>query len=208
MRWVETTGRTKEEALRRALERLGAREEEVEVEVLEEGPHALLGLLGSPKVRLRVKVKKDLAERARGLVQRILDLMGVGSKAEMASCSGREVRIDIKGGELSTIIGRKGKTLEALQYLVNLILSKEEVRVFLDADGYRGRREERLREMAREAARRAAKEGREVKICPLPAHERKIIHLVLSKDPRVVTYSEGEGAERSVVVSPRWARSR
>ena len=140
---METTGRTREEALRKALERLRAREDEVEVEVLEEGPRALWGLLGGARVRLRVTVREDATERARGLVQRMLDLMGTGSKAEVASRSGGEVRIDIKGGDLSRVIGRGGRTLDALQYIVNLILGRagDGVRVLLDADGYRGRRE-------------------------------------------------------------------
>ena len=205
MRSVEPTGRTREEALRKALERLRAREDEVEVEVLEEGPRALWGLLGGARVRLRVTVREDATERARGLVQRMLDLMGTGSKAEIASRSGGEVRIDIKGGDLSRVIGRGGRTLDALQYIVNLILGRagDGVRVLLDADGYRGRREEMLRRMAREAARRAVREGREVRIGPLPPHERRVVHLALSGDPRVVTYSEGREPERSVVVAPR-----
>ncbi|HIE09578.1 MAG TPA: KH domain-containing protein [Armatimonadetes bacterium] len=208
MRSVEAVGRTREEALRRALEKLGAREEEVEVEVLEEGPRALWGLLGRARVKVRVTIKEEPPERARGLVQRLLDLMGAGSKAEVASKSGGEVRIDIKGGDLSTVIGKGGRTLEALQYLVNLMLARagEGVRVVLDADGYRRRREEALRRMAKEAARRALREGRAVKVGPLPAHERRIIHLALSGDPRVITYSEGEEPQRRVVVAPRRGR--
>jgi spoIIIJ-associated protein len=151
------------------------------------------------------------AEEARALVQSILDAMKISATAtvlsltEAAEAGRRQVLIDLVGDDSGVLIGKYGQTLYALQYLVNIILNKgnpDPLKVWLDVQGYRERREESLKTVARNAAARAKRQGRKVKLEPLPIHERRIIHLTLQDDKSVFTYSEGEDPNRYVIVAP------
>jgi spoIIIJ-associated protein len=151
------------------------------------------------------------AEEARALVQSILDSMEISATAtvlsltEASEAGGRQVIIDMVGDDSGVLIGKYGQTLYALQYLVNIILNKgnpHPLKVLLDVQGYRERREESLKTVARNAAARAKRQGRKVKLEPLPIHERRIIHLTLQDDKSVFTYSEGEDPNRYVIVAP------
>ena len=126
--------------------------------------------------------------------------------------TGETSRLDVHGSDatereaLGALIGRKGERLSALQHLVNLMLSKrmgEWTRVLVDVEDYRGRRERQLRELAKRAAARVAETGRMLQLEPMPALERRWIHLALREDPAVATQSVGEEPERRVVVLPR-----
>lgn len=150
-------------------------------------------------------------EEARALVQSILDSMEISATATVLSLTdaseagGRQVIIDMVGDDSGVLIGKYGQTLYALQYLVNIILNKgnaNPLKVLLDVQGYRERREESLKTVARNAAARAKRQGRKVKLEPLPIHERRIIHLTLQDDKSVFTYSEGEDPNRYVIVAP------
>ncbi len=150
-------------------------------------------------------------EEARALVQSILDSMEISATAtvlsltEASEAGGRQVIIDMVGDDSGVLIGKYGQTLYALQYLVNIILNKgnaNPLKVLLDVQGYRERREESLKTVARSAAARAKRQGRKVKLEPLPIHERRIIHLTLQDDKSVFTYSEGEDPNRYVIIAP------
>lgn len=117
--------------------------------------------------------------------------------------SDRPIWLDVQGDDLSFLIGRRGETLAALQYITRLILSKEldrAVSVIIDVEGYKKRREEQLRRMARRAADQAVEQQRSVLLEPMPANERRLIHLELRNHPNVFTESEGEGDRRKVKV--------
>jgi spoIIIJ-associated protein len=116
------------------------------------------------------------------------------------------VRLLVEGPDMGVVIGKHGGTINALQYLVGLILQKrtgERIRLVIDAEGYRTRREQALRDMARAYAQRVKETGQEAVLDALQAYERRIIHNSLSDDPDVFTYSEGEEPDRRVVISPR-----
>ena len=115
---------------------------------------------------------------------------------------------EVFGDDMGVVIGKHGNTINALQYLVGLIAHKrvgERVRVVVDAEGYRGRREQTLRELARSYADRVKETGQEAVLDALQSYERRIVHTALADDPDVITYSEGEEPDRRVVISPREA---
>jgi len=206
---IEQTGRTVEEAVEAALKALGVSREEAEVEVLAEESRRLLGILGHSEAKVRVTVKAGLAQRAVELVTRILQLMGIGGEAEIASDDPEAVHIDIhNSSDLGLLIGRRGQTLSALQLLVAVMANRGETperrrRVILDAEGYRVRREQALRGMARSAAERAKRTGLPVTIDSLTPRERRIIHVALADDSGVATRSEGDDPHRNIIVSRR-----
>lgn len=115
-------------------------------------------------------------------------------------------RVEVRGGDLGRFIGKEGRTLKALEYLLGLVLARRfgpGYRVVLDAAGYRKRQEERIRKLAEEAALTVALTGEPLHLPPMRASERRIVHLLLKNHPRVTTESQGEGEERHVVVYPR-----
>ena len=134
----------------------------------------------------------------------ILDLMGLEAEIEFEEREDH-VRYHIEGPELGVLIGRHGQTLEALQFLVGVINARRglvDYRVIIDVEGYRERREKQLRELARRSAQRAQRESRKIVLAPMPAGERRVIHMALANHTHVKTYSEGKEPERCVVVSP------
>lgn len=206
MRSIEKAGRTVDEAVERALQELGVTRQEVEVEVLDEEPRALFGILGPTYALVRVTVKATPGQIATELVTDVLKAMQVDATAELAVEDQEQATINIKGQDLGVIIGRRGQTLGALQHLVGLITTRKtglHKRVVLDAEDYRARREETLRSIARRAAERALETGEDVSLDPMPANERRIVHLALAEDPRVSTRSIGQEPMRRLVVSPK-----
>jgi len=152
-------------------------------------------------------------EEGEGLVQTVLQTlgeilqpMGVDAKPVLKSDTAEEVVIDLVGPDVAILIGRRGQTLDALQYLIGVIASRRvrsRRRIILDAEDYRERHREMLEHKAQDYAKAVKSEGREAVLEPQPARDRRIIHVALADDPDVYTYSEGEGEDRHVVISPR-----
>ncbi len=139
------------------------------------------------------------------VIQEILDAFGIESNIDEYEGDEGEVILDIVGGELGILIGRHGKSLESLQTVVSAITNKklgQRYAVMVDVEGYRARRRVKLEEMARQAAERATKQHRPIKLRPMSAYERKVVHVALRNDRRVETASEGEEPFRQVVVTP------
>jgi len=205
-RSIEKTGRTVEDAVAAAVAELGVGREQVQVEVLGEDERPFLGIFGAPQTRVRVTVAETVATRARTLVERILGAMGISAAVAVTSEDEESVSLEVSGADdLGVIIGKHGQALAALQHLVGLIANRhqaERKRVVIDAEGYRGRREKALRNLALGSARKAKQSGGEVTIAALPAHERRIVHIALRDDPEVSTRSVGEEPHRKVIVSP------
>jgi spoIIIJ-associated protein len=149
-----------------------------------------------------------LAERreaAAKVLREILDRMGIEAEVS-AFDDGERVILDAHGPESGLVIGKKGATLDALQYVINRIVSKrpnEGPGIVVDAEGYRGRREDSLADLARRLAEKAVKTGRPVPVEPMSPHDRRIIHVTLAEHVGVTTESEGEGLFRRVVIYPK-----
>ena len=206
------SGRTVEEAIEVALKELDADRDEVEVEILSRGKPGFLGFGAEPA---RVSVRKltsvgNAASLALDVLNKILARSGVQTLTTLRSAhdpdSGGPV-IDITGEDAGLLIGRRGETLRALQYIVNLAvkntLKDVDVRVSLDVERYRERRNNSLHGMALRVAERVAGTGRAIPLEPMPAAERRIIHIALADHPRVTTESSGVGEIRKVTISPK-----
>jgi len=152
----------------------------------------------------------DVAAVARDLLDEILQGMGVPASVQGERQPEGSVRLLVEGADMGVVIGKHGGTINALQYLISLILQKrvgERVRLIIDAEGYRSRREQALRDMAHAYAQRVKESGQEAVLDALQSYERRIIHNTLADDSDVFTYSEGEEPDRRVVISPREAEA-
>ncbi len=148
----------------------------------------------------------QVADAAVETLKRILDGFGIAAEIEEYEGDEREIILDIVGSDVAVLIGRHGRSLEALQILVSAITNKRlgfRYPVIVDVEGYRHRRRQKLEEMAARTADRAARQGQPVRLRPMNAYERRIIHVALRNDRRVMTSSEGEDPFRAVVVSPK-----
>jgi spoIIIJ-associated protein len=223
---VEASGKTVDEAIEKALEKLGLDETQVEVEVLSMGKSGILGI-GSDPARVRVRPKASPAsptaesatpageetDEAVETLERLLKLMsvdaGVHVRAPETPGDGLglvKAVLDISGEDLGILIGRRGNTLASLQFLVNLMMSrrtKARTAFGIDVEGYRRRREDSLNGLALRMADRVKSTGQSITLEPMPPNERRLVHLALVKDPNVITVSIGEGEDRKVAITPR-----
>lgn len=205
MQAVEKTGKTVEEAVELALGDLGISREEAEVEVIEQPSKGLLGILGTKPARVKVTVKNSTARRAREFIGSILKTMNLNASMVVTE-NDQSVTINLKGDKLGILIGRRGETLDALQYLMNLSVNKnQEIRkkLILDIEGYRQRREETLKKLAHKLADKARQRGRSVVLEPMNSLERRIIHTALQGNNDITTFSEGEEPYRKIIIAPK-----
>ena len=147
----------------------------------------------------------NLREKAADVLRNVLERMGVEAEVS-AFDDGERIILDAHGPESGLVIGKKGSTLDALQYLVNRIVFKqpgERPLVVVDAEGYRGRREDSLIDLAKRLAEKAQRSGRPVPVEPMSQHDRRVVHMALADHPAVTTESEGEGPARRVVIFPK-----
>ncbi|MFW6438368.1 MAG: RNA-binding cell elongation regulator Jag/EloR [Armatimonadota bacterium] len=148
---------------------------------------------------------QELAEAGRDLLQRMVDLMGVDGRVVIEECTEDEVRLNVEGEDMGLLIGRHGATLDAIQLIVAIGANRDVqdgARVIVDAENYRARHRQVIEERAVALAGEAVASGREVVVPDLKAYERRLMHLALKENPDVETYSEGEGDDRVLVISP------
>ncbi|MCL5291116.1 MAG: protein jag [Actinobacteria bacterium] len=201
---VEEEGNTVDEAVKGALDKLGAERSQVKVEVLREPSRGFLGI-GGEKALVRVAVDGQHVEAATALLKAVLDALDLEAELKVEQKE-EHVLISIKGAEgLGLLIGRHGETLSALQTVVTTALRRlgGAPRIIVDIEGYRERRLENLEKLAKRAAEEATTTGRPVSLGPMNSYERRAVHLALKEDSEVVTHSEGEEPDREVVVVPR-----
>ncbi len=209
MRSVEKTAKTIDEAVELALSELNIKKENAKIEVLEEPSKGFLGIIGSKDAKVRVEEiievkKEETKEVAYEFLRKVLNTMDV--KAEIRIKETPEcLYIDLAGPRMGIIIGRRGQTLDALQYLLTLIVNKnsgreEYIRIVLDTEDYRKKREQTLERLANRLAGRVIKSNRKVELEPMNPYERRIIHYTLQNYPGVITYSEGEEPFRKVII--------
>jgi spoIIIJ-associated protein len=232
---LEMIAATVDEAIARGAAELGVSRDQLEVEVLDEGTRGLLGF-GNRQARVRLTLREtepvrqvasleaaeeegqleagagDALSVARAVVRELLQRMGIKARVDSAWGTSddpdqpRPLLVDVRGNDLSLLIGRRGETLAALQYIVRLISARqlgEAVPIVIDVQGYRARRERQLRSMARRMAQQAVERNRVMSLEPMPPSERRIIHMELRDHPKVYTESVGEGDHRKVTIIPR-----
>jgi spoIIIJ-associated protein len=202
---VTVTAATVDEAVQSALQQLGVSKNRVEIVVLDEGKKGLFGIFGHKPAVVKAILKKDPIEEAELFLKKVIQQMGVNAATIEKQQHGKQVTFMITGEQVGLLIGKHGQTLSSLQLLTQLVANRyaeEYVSIVVDAENYRERREKTLIQLAQKLAEKAVKTGKEVKLEPLPAHERKIIHSALANHKKVVTYSVGVEPHRYIVVSP------
>ena len=209
---LEVEAKSVEEAIEIALKELDVERDAVEIEVVSKGRAGILGF-GSEPSRVRVSLRQaapKLATVAKEVADALIARMGLGLTCYPRSATGSDEApiLDIEGDDSGLLIGRRGETLRAFQFMLNLILSQqmqERVLVTVDVERYQERRYERLRARALQLAERVAATGRSVTMEPMPASDRRVVHMALTGHPRVMTESSGEGEERQLTIHPRGA---
>lgn len=205
MKEIEVSGRTVEEAIATALKSLQAKREEVEVTVLEEGSKGFLGLLGSRQARVKVVIPDNPEKVINDFLNKVLADMHIKAGVELRPRDGYYF-VSFHGQDLGILIGRRGETLDALQYLTNLAVNRvleHKIKVILDVEGYRKRREQTLINLARRLSNRVKETGNRIVLEPMNPQERRVIHTALQNDSQILTFSEGQEPNRKVVIALR-----
>jgi spoIIIJ-associated protein len=221
MKEIEIEGKTIEEAIETALKELGVKKEEVEIEVINEGKMGLFGLMGAAPAKIKVtmrnkevsssKMLTDISpeheKMAKETVSELLRLSGISGEVK-TSVSGGRIVTEIKSPDGALLIGKRGQTLDAYQFIVNLIINRrlsqengaDRLAVVLDTENYRQKRETALRGLAMNIAERVKQTGERQEMEPMSPQDRRIIHLAIGEDPELDVNSEGEGIYRKIVV--------
>ena len=204
MDYIEVTGKTVEDARTEALIKLGTTSDQIEVEILEKGSSGFLGIGSKPAV-VRVRRKFTMEDCVRDFLTQVFDAMDltVDISVEVEE-DNHTVNVELKGDEMGVLIGKRGQTLDSLQYLTSLALNRhtdEYVKVKLDTEDYRKRRKETLENLAKNIAYKVKRTKRPVSLEPMNPFERRVIHSTLQNDKYVSTHSEGEEPHRHVVVT-------
>ncbi|MCB8816821.1 RNA-binding cell elongation regulator Jag/EloR [Desulfosporosinus shakirovi] len=204
MRIAEKTGKTVEEAINAGITELEVDRDRVKVEVLEEpAKKGFFGLFGTRLAKVRVSFEDNPGMLAADFIKKVCQAIKVNADTQVSK-DGEHWHIDITGPELGILIGRRGDTLDALQYLTNLAVAKqlsERVRIIVDVEGYRLRREETLVRLAKRLSEKVKRTGTRIVLEPMNPHERRIIHTSLQEEARISTFSEGDDPNRRVVIS-------
>lgn len=204
MREVTASGQTVAEAVQSALQQLNIEENQAEIEVIDEGKKGFLGIFGSALAVVKVKEKQNNVENTELFLMEVAKNMGLDVTIE-TKMEDNHVTFQMTGEKIAILIGKRGKTLNALQYLTQLVLNKNNntyYTVTVDAEGYRDRRKETLMELAFKMKDKAIKIKGKVALEPMPAFERKIIHSALQEVEGVTTYSDGREPHRYIVIQP------
>ena len=205
MDMITVSAKTVDEAITKALIQLETTSDKLEYEIVDKGSNGILGFIGSKPAVIRARKKETLEDMAMTFLSDVFGAMNLGVSMEAAFDQGeRELSINMSGDDMGILIGKRGQTLDSLQYLVSLVVNKESedyIRVKLDTENYRERRKETLETLAKNIAYKVKRTRRPVSLEPMNPYERRIIHSALQNDKFVVTRSDGEEPFRHVVIS-------
>lgn len=201
---VETKGRNVDEAIKAALDELACDIEDVIIEVIEEPTKGILGIVGKKPAVVKVTLRDKPEEEVKKTLVELLNKMKIDYKIDKVEWDGQKVRINIIGKDMGLLIGRKGETLNSLQYMLGLIVNRqreEKVRIFLDVEDYRRKKEQSLEKLAIRLSDKVKSTQKNVVMRPMSPQERRIVHTILQGDPQVTTYSTGDEPNRKVVIT-------
>ena len=207
MEYIEVSAKTVGEAITEACQKLGVTSDRLDYEVVDEGSNGFLGIGSKPAViKAAIKVAEvSLEERAKNFLNDVFTAMNMEVVVAVSyNENDHTMDVDLSGDEMGILIGKRGQTLDSLQYLVSLVVNKGEdeyIRVKVDTENYRQRRKETLENLAKNIAYKVKRTKRPVSLEPMNPYERRIIHSALQNDKYVATHSEGEEPFRRVVVT-------
>ena len=204
MEFVEFTAKTVDDAITAACQKFLVTSDRLEYEVVEEGSSGFLGFNAKP-ARIKAKVKETVEDKARAFLDDVFAAMHMTVLVEVSFNEEEKVMdIELKGDDMGVLIGKRGRMLDSLQYLVSLVVNRDSddyIRVKVDTENYRKRRKETLENLAKNIAYKVKRTKRSVSLEPMNPYERRIIHSALQNDKFVTTHSEGEEPFRHVVVT-------
>lgn len=205
MDWIEITAKTVDEAITEALIKLGTTSDNVEVEVIEKESSGFLGLFNNKPARIKARCKYTADGAAKKFLTQVFQAMNIDAEIEINYDElENTLDINLSGTDMGVLIGKRGQTLDSLQYLVSLVVNKNSetyLKVKLDTENYRERRKETLENLAKNIAYKVKRTKKAVSLEPMNPYERRIIHSALQNDKFVETHSEGEEPYRRVVVT-------
>ncbi|MFO8163527.1 MAG: RNA-binding cell elongation regulator Jag/EloR [Thermodesulfobacteriota bacterium] len=203
---IEIEAKTTQEAIKKACEHFNVCEEELDIEILETRSVGIFGLTGNKKAKIRVTPKENTnIVLAQQILTKIISSISPDTKVT-AEKKADDIVLNIEGNNPGILIGPKGKTLEALEFIINKAVNKaseKKVRVTVDAENYRQRREEFLRGLALKMGEKAKEIQKTVTIDPMSPHDRRVVHLALRGDYQLQTRSDGEGFFKSIFIIPK-----
>ncbi|WP_085522434.1 RNA-binding cell elongation regulator Jag/EloR [Tuberibacillus sp. Marseille-P3662] len=206
MKEVTVSGKSIDEAVSSALDSLNSSKDNVDIQVLEEPRKGFFGLFGAKPARVKVLLKPDPVANAINYLEKVIHLMGITAQVHVTKVNERHYQCELTSEHIAVLIGKRGQTLNALQFLANLTLNKDitkNITMTLDAEGYRERREASLRKLAQRMVLKAKKTSRAVRLEPMPSFERKIIHSAIQGTADIRTASQGEEPHRYVIIYPQ-----
>ena len=204
MEFIEITAKTVDEAITEAVAQLGITSDKIEYEVVEKGSSGFLGIARKDAI-IRARKKNDIGDHIHEFLDKVFEAMDL--KVELLIEKEEDsnvVNVELKGDDMGVLIGKRGQTLDSLQYLTNLAVnrnSEEYVKVKIDTEDYRKRRKETLENLAKNIAYKVKRSKRPISLEPMNPFERRVIHSALQNDKFVTTHSEGEEPYRHVVVT-------
>jgi spoIIIJ-associated protein len=206
MNGYEATGKSIDDAIEKALLNLGIKKQNARIKVLDEPAQGIFGLLGGKEARVEVLPLKNPAEYLADYIERLLELMAISGEVTLNE-DHEKIEVSIEGSDVGVLIGRRGRTLGDLQYILNVVMRRQfsflKKMIVIDVENYRVRREKTLTQLARNVARKVSQDGYEQALEPMNPQERRIIHLALQDFPGVTTYSSGQEPFRKVIVAPQ-----
>lgn len=199
---VEKSAKTVEDAIDSALLELNTSKENVDIEIIDEGTRGIFGLIGNKQAKVKVTVKESMASKAKEFLLKILEKMRVDADILIEEDE-ESISIQITGDNIGILIGRRGETLDSLQYLTSLVINKDKEiykRVVIDIENYRQKREQTLIRLANRLADRVVRYKKNITLEPMNPYERRIIHSSLQNHKYVETYSVGDEPNRKVMI--------
>lgn len=195
--------KTVEDAIEMGLQKLKVQQNDVDIEVLEHGNKGIFGLIGGKDAKVKISIKESDINKSKYFLNSIFKQMGVDVDIEVSD-NDQSILLNVTGPDIGIVIGRRGETLESLQYLVNLAINKGKnnyKRIIVDAGNHRKKREETLVRLANRLANRVVKYKKTISLEPMAPYERRIIHYALQDNRYVNTYSVGEEPFRKVIIA-------
>ena len=202
MDFIEFTGKTVDDALTNALVEFGVTSDQIDYDVLEKGSSGFLGFNSKP-AKIKARKKYTVADHIKNFLSQVFAAMGLEVEILINASAEEEnvYDVELKGAEMGVLIGKRGQTLDSLQYLTNLAISDTYTRVKLDTEDYRKRRKDTLENLAKNIAYKVKRTKKAVSLEPMNPFERRVIHSALQNDRYVSTHSEGDEPYRHVVIT-------
>ena len=205
MEYIEVSAKTVEDAISEAAIKLEVPSDKIEYEVITEGSTGFLGLIGSKPAVIKARKKFNLLDHTKDFLARLFKAMNVDVNSTVDyDEESRTMNIVFDGEDMGLLIGKRGQTLDSLQYIISLVVNKESdsyIRIKVDTENYRERRKATLENLAKNLAYKVKRTRRPVSLEPMNPYERRVIHSVLQNDRYVETHSEGEEPYRKVVIT-------